>query len=167
MSGYIGHQQSINEVSATRREPLGMVVDYTHPTYGRQKFVYVKNTEGATLTAGQVAIREPASGVVASAFKAHIDAAKTPRASVLGVVVTPIPDTYYGWVLCYGITPVLIDSTNITVGDAVITSDATAGSAEKGTVGTDDSCFIGTFMETVSTDAASPIAFMDCVSAAG
>lgn len=106
--------------------------------------IYLKDPiQVATATTSRV-------DLVANPYNGVVLCVSTPTATPVGVAVSVIPATYYGWVQSGGPCAVLADGT-IVVGNMVVCSNATSGAVEAGADATDTQCAVGYGMEAIST----------------
>lgn len=122
---------AITDTSTTAQYPLGELRWYTHPTYGRTLWRYVKNAEAATAFAQGDVIQCKASdltwcdGILAAT-------AKLPRNKVLGVADHAIAFGSYGWIICQGRCQVECDG-SVAANDTIM-CEGTAGRVKTATL---------------------------------
>jgi hypothetical protein len=113
------------------RTQLGSLYRYNDPTYGSQTYRYVQNGNAGAAAIGQVAVQKASATTNIS----DIGGAAAPVARVLGVHISAMPASYYGWVLCQGLG--LVQSNGTTTANTA-QKTAASGQVTDGVIGTDE-----------------------------
>ncbi len=128
----------IASVNTEQMGPDGCLRPNIDATYGFQLYRCVKNATGATLAAGSVLDFDSGSNTLVG-----LAADNAPKLTCAGVVVTAIPDLYWGWVVALGDCLVLSDAA-VLVNTQLICESATGlGRVDDTAVAGLEHCIIG------------------------
>lgn len=148
----------LDDVGSTKLFPLGTVIRVdagarlgpTYEDYGEEEWVYVFNDGAANFAKGDIIARDAdnakpefggAQAAATNAIQGH---------AVLGVAAWAIPVGEYGFIQRRGRCEVTTGTGGCTKDLPIVSGGSAAGSGKNGTIGTDDGCFIGHFLETVA-----------------
>jgi hypothetical protein len=130
MPGFAANS-GLTEVTTTSQAKLGDLFLEYHPTYGERIWVYVKNSDAVSVTAGMLCIRKDSTlehEVIA--LPATATDAQQAVSRAIGFAQHTIAAGSYGWILAAGVGTVLADTGGITANQFIQAGDAALGGVD-------------------------------------